>query len=105
MALTKRLKCGRKKNWQDAINAIEKAVDAKVREKAGAMLAPASAKRRADGITFYTAAAKEFRYFKEAWRNRAVHGRARYSENDAAKIMNHVRDFMGHLATRLKETK
>jgi hypothetical protein len=56
-------------------------------------------------LTFYSEAAKEFVYFKEAWRNHAMHGRASYDENDARKVMTHVREFMTVLSKHLKESK
>ncbi len=58
-----------------------------------------------DLLTFLSVAAKEFTYFKDAWRNHTAHGRAEYDENDARKVLTHTRDFMEHLATRLKDRK
>jgi hypothetical protein len=62
------------------------------------------AKKRAD-MTLFAEAATEFVWFKEAWRNHVAHGRARYDENDALKVITHVRGFMERLSTRLKERR
>jgi hypothetical protein len=47
---------------------------------------------------FYSGAAKDFRYFKDAWRNHAMQYRERYTETDAKGILEHVRAFMVQLA-------
>jgi len=54
-------------------------------------------------LQFYGEAATEFKYFKNAWRNHVVHSSVRYDQEDALKIMNHVRDFMQHLSLQLSE--
>jgi HEPN domain-containing protein len=83
--------------WQGVITDLEKEV-----EKRQLAL---KAKKPSDMLTFLSAAAKEFTYFKDAWRNHTAHGRAEYDENDARKVLTHVREFMAHLATRLKDRK
>jgi hypothetical protein len=52
-------------------------------------------------------AATEFRYFASVWRNHIAHARGNYDENDAKKVLDHVRSFMETIATklRLKERK
>jgi len=52
---------------------------------------------------FYSGAAKNFRYFKDAWRNHVMHGKEHYDEREANTVLEHVNDFMTHLSTRLKE--
>ena len=47
---------------------------------------------------FYAEAAKDFRYFKNAWRNHAMHAREHYDAAEARLILDHVRTFMVHLA-------
>lgn len=47
-------------------------------------------------------AAVEFKFFEHAWRNHIAHGRADYDENDAKKVLEHVRTFMEVIATNLK---
>jgi hypothetical protein len=54
---------------------------------------------------FCAEAATQFRYFKNAWRNYVMHDWDYYQKNDAEKIMEHVRDFMRHLAARLSYPK
>jgi len=49
-------------------------------------------------ITYYSEAASQFRYFKDAWRNHVSHARTHYDEGDAEKVLRHVREFMQHLA-------
>jgi hypothetical protein len=63
--------------------------------------------RKIDKLQFYSEAAKEFRYFKDAWRNCTAHQSEResFTEKDAARIMGHVRDFMQRLSKRLSEPK
>jgi hypothetical protein len=56
-----------------------------------------------DDMQFYASAAKEFEYFKEAWRDDVSHSRGTYDRPDAARVMQHVDVFMRHLALRLKE--
>lgn len=84
--------------WKRSIERIEKKIaimDSTVKQKASWRT-----KRQ-----FYAEAAKEFRYFKDAWRNHACHGRAQYDEEQAEKIISHTRDFMRVLSTRLREPK
>jgi hypothetical protein len=52
-------------------------------------------------LSFYSAAAKEFRYFKDGWRNYVSHGGDPYDEHQAKSVLEHVRAFMTHLSSRL----
>ena len=54
-------------------------------------------------LQFYRQAAKEFSYFKYAWRNYALHSSATYDQQETLKIMSRVRNFMQHLSLRLSE--
>jgi len=54
-------------------------------------------------MQFLSAAAKEFFYFKDGWRNYVSHGRAAYDEHQALSVLEHTRSFMNHLAPRLSE--
>lgn len=49
-------------------------------------------------LSFYSKAAKEFFYFKIAWRDDSAHSRSRYDEKEAKLILEHVHAFMRHLA-------
>ena len=53
---------------------------------------------------FYSEAATQFRHFKDAWRNHVMHARLDFNEEQARAISDHVRDFMTHLSTKLKES-
>ena len=59
--------------------------------------------KKSEDLQFYSEAAKEFRYFKDAWRNHVSHSREKYGDAEAYRVLCHVRDFMQHLATRVKE--
>jgi hypothetical protein len=78
-------------SWHAVIQGIEDGIDA-LRNKHGL-----TAQDRAD-ISFYSEAASEFRYFKDAWRNHVSHERGNYDDKDAPRVYNHVRDFMQHIA-------
>jgi hypothetical protein len=49
---------------------------------------------KSETLKQYSDAALEFRYFKEAWRNHAVHSREKYTDTDALRVLTHVRLFM-----------
>lgn len=78
-------------SWHRVISDVEGAI-ATLREKR-----PLTEQDHKD-ITHYSEAAKEFRYFKDAWRNHVSHGRDWYDDRDARKVYDHVRDFMQQLA-------
>ena len=52
---------------------------------------------------FFSGAASHFLLIKNAWRNRAMHARSKYTEEEAEVIYNSVRAFMRHLSERLSE--
>ena len=52
---------------------------------------------------FYNHAVAQFRNFKDAWRNNVSHTRSTYMPGVTKDIMDNTRQFMQHLATRLKE--
>jgi hypothetical protein len=58
-----------------------------------------------DRLTFYSQAAVQFRYFKDAWRVRVAHARETYEETAAVRIFSHTHEFFETLASRLKEPK
>lgn len=47
---------------------------------------------------FLAPAAAQFRYFKDAWRNHAMHGRSIYLDADSEHVYGAVRSFMMYLA-------
>ena len=54
-------------------------------------------------LAFYSDAAVQLWYFKDAWRVRVAHARANYEMYDAAKVFDHTFSLFRTLATRLKE--
>lgn len=62
----------------------------------------AVAKKRSGFLDACEEAAIEFRYFTTVWRNHVAHGRGDYDQNDAKKVLEHVRTFMEVIATKLK---
>lgn len=58
---------------------------------------------KTETLKFYSQAAIEFRYFKDAWRNHVAHARGDYDEHQALSIISHVHDFMTQLSPRLGE--
>ena len=81
--------------WQTIIERIEKKVEP-VRH------APRTADKD-DKLSFYSACAVQFRYFKDAWRNHVAHMREDYDEGQSFTICLHVRDFMEKLSERISE--
>lgn len=83
-------------NWEGIISKVEGDIQAKIRSL------PKGSTKAAE-LEFFSGAAKQFRYFKEHWRNPVDHFRGSYDEPQALSAINHVRDFMRHVATKLKE--
>jgi hypothetical protein len=54
-------------------------------------------------LNFYSQAAVQFRYFKDAWRVRVAHARETYEESTAIRVFNHTLEFFETLAIRLNE--
>lgn len=80
-------------NWGDVIPEIEKRLDP---------LNPNYIKDRGKR-EFLAPCAAQFRYFKDAWRNQAMHQREKYTPEEAEGIYRAVKSFMMHLAKRLHE--
>jgi hypothetical protein len=81
--------------WHNIIDEIESEIKT-------AQARPKSIQKDED-LRFYSQAAKEFRYFKDGWRNYVSHKRVFYDENEALGTLDHVRVFMIHLSARLSE--
>jgi hypothetical protein len=77
-------------NWKNIIDQIEK----KIREKEDLP----KGQQKSEDLQFYSEAASQFRYFKNAWRNHVSHSRTDYDEQGATDVLNHVKYFMGALA-------
>jgi hypothetical protein len=79
-------------NWGTLIEKIELELDKLTDTHHQPKLSP-------DDVVFYSRAAKEFTYLKNGWRDDLAHSRVFYDKPDDARIfMNHVKEFMGHLA-------
>lgn len=84
-------------NWQNIIEQIE----AKIRE----LEKQAKGQKKTDALKTYSEIARQFRYFKDAWRNGVAHSREVYDEHGAASIFAHVKEFMQDISKHgLKET-
>ena len=86
------------KSWNDVIEPIEKAI----RQIKNQSNKPENWK---EDEQFYSGAAAQFMHFKNAWRNYTAHKQFKYTEDEAEAIFRHVRDFMMHIAKRLKEKR
>jgi hypothetical protein len=85
-------------NWQPALDQIEK----KVRE----MSRDSKWRSRPDFKEmqeFYSQAASHFAILKDAWRNHTMHVRGKYTQEEAERIFDNVKDFMQKLSERLAE--
>ncbi len=82
------------RGWHSALDAIEK----EIRRQSNK-----SRTWRLEQGGFYSEAAAEFRHFKDAWRNHAMHASESYDDKRARKIHEHTTTFFDHLATRLSE--
>jgi hypothetical protein len=58
---------------------------------------------KTERLQFLSEAAKEFRYFKDGWRNYVSHDRVTYDDLEAQGALDHVRAFMAALSERLSE--
>jgi hypothetical protein len=79
-----------RRSWENVINDLDTEI-----KKINGPHAGADWKNKQQ---FYAEAAKEFRYFKDAWRNHAMHYREHYDAIEALSILNHTKEFMKHLA-------
>lgn len=83
-------------NWHNIIERIEKAVRNMGND-------PTRATDWKDQQEFYSQAATQFMFIKEAWRNYTAHAHGKYTEEEAVSMVINVRAFMQKLATRLHE--
>jgi hypothetical protein len=54
---------------------------------------------KAENLAFYSRAAVQFRYFKDAYRVRAAHAHELFDERKAFKIFDHTLDFFDAIST------
>jgi hypothetical protein len=83
-------------DWQEVLNGITAPI------KAIENLPRSTAGRDAD-LQFYSEAAAQLRFFKNAWRVQVAHARETYEEPEAVKVFDHTLSLFQTLATRLKE--
>ena len=84
-------------DWQNILDQAD--------SKIVAMKALPRGTHKDEELNFYSQAAVQFRYFKDAWRVRVAHARETYEESPAANVFNHTLEFFDTLSTRLKEPK
>jgi hypothetical protein len=82
--------------WHTILDQIEK----RIREMANTL--PRGVEKNAR-LQFLSEAAKEFRYFKDGWRNYVSHARSVYDEHQARSVLEHVKSFMLTLAKAAKD--
>jgi hypothetical protein len=58
---------------------------------------------KTEWMNFYSEAARHFFFLKDAWRNHVSHNRVTYDATSAKGAIEHIRDFMNHLSSRLGE--
>ena len=58
---------------------------------------------RGSALEFYRGALGEFEAFKDAYRNDVMHTRKAYDDPQAESVMNHVREFMARLSSKIGE--
>jgi len=73
-------------NWQNIIEQIESRIKDLEKQKAG--------QQKTEELKSYSEIAKQFRYFKDAWRNHVAHSRETYGPEQAMSIRRHVSEFM-----------
>jgi hypothetical protein len=78
-------------NWQNVIEMAEKAIR-------GLEQTLPKGVSKSEKLQFYSEAATQFFYFKNAWRNHVAHARDSYDAVQAKTILAHVEQFMNHLA-------
>jgi hypothetical protein len=81
--------------WQTIIEGIE--------SKIKNLTSLPKGQQKAEDQEFYSMLGKEFRYFKDAWRNHVAHSRSTYDDSQAKRVCEHVIDFIQHASTRLTE--
>lgn len=80
----------KEENWKNVIDRIEK----KIKELEQHPKGPS----KSENVQFLSEAATQFRWFKDAWRNDAAHGKVYYDEREGAPIFLHMSDFFRHIA-------
>lgn len=85
-----------RKSWEVILNKLQNEIAAR-------SSSPPHEQWKDKDEPFFSEAASHFRIIKNAWRNHAVHGRDKYTEQEAEDVYRSVRSFMQHLSERLSE--
>ena len=85
-----------RKSWDTILNQLEKEIRLRSTETS-------DAKWKNVDEQFFAQSATHFRMIKDAWRNHAMHGRGKYTDEEAEGIYGSVSSFMRHLSERLSE--
>ena len=96
-----------KSTWGSLITDIQKKINTRRMALAhppggSAPLSSRAAKSAGKFLDTCEESATEFRYFASVWRNHIAHARGDYDENDAKKVLDHVRSFMEIIVTKLR---
>jgi hypothetical protein len=82
--------------WDNMLQKVQEKIDKKIDA-----LGPG--KRKQGVQEFYYPLLKDFKGFKDAWRNHVMHSRKTYTQKEAEAIFEHVKNFMILLSTKVKE--
>ena len=85
-----------RKSWDTILNQLEKEIRLRSTETS-------DPKWKNEDEQFFAQSAIHFRMIKDAWRNHAMHGRDKYTDEEAEGIYDSVSSFMRHLSERLSE--
>jgi len=85
-------------NWAPAIEEIESKIRNMHKDQTWKALPDCKEQQE-----FYAQAASHFGILKDAWRNYTMHTRGKYTEDEAERIFENVKDFMQKLSGRLSE--
>ena len=84
------------KNWHTILDGIAKEIKSRNKHTHGQQW-------EEENESFFAEAATHFLMIKNAWRNHAMHGKDKYTDEEAEKIYDSVKSFMRHLSERLSE--
>jgi len=91
--LAETLEVAPQNDWGAYLRKIDEALEKRAKD----------APKRSEEEQFYSEAAASFGHLKRAWRNPTMHVDKTYSPERAHEILNAVKSFMSHLATKISE--
>jgi predicted XRE-type DNA-binding protein len=92
-ALAKALGIAPQNDWGSSLRLIEKELTNRAKNSGA----------RTPDEQFYAEAATQFDHVRRAWRNPTMHVERTYTQARAAEILQSVKSFMSHLATKISE--